>query len=363
MRRRTFLAAAALLAGGSLAKVWAAARRRLDRDKLLFYRSATGEVVPVQSIADWQKRRAEILAGMQEIMGKLPGEAKRCPLDLKVEEEVDEGTFVRRLITYAAEPNSRVPAYLLIPKPALAGKPARAVLCLHPTDNQFGHKVVVGLGGKEASQYARELTERGYVTLAPAYPQLANYQPDLEKLGYASGTMKAIWDNMRGLDLLESLPFVRRGKFAAIGHSLGGHNALFTAAFEPRVAAVASSCGFDSFLDYYSERPSVWQRGNGWTQTRYMPRLADYAGRLEEIPFDFHEVIAVIAPRHCFVSAPTGDSNFKWKSAAAVVTAAAPVFQLHGAADNLRIEHPDTPHEFSREMREKAYLLFDRVLA
>ena len=33
-----------------------------------------------------------------------------------------------------------------------------------------------------------ELAERGYVTLAPNYPLLAKYQPDLKALGWQSGT-------------------------------------------------------------------------------------------------------------------------------------------------------------------------------
>ena len=233
---------------------------RLPRENLLVYRDDKNETQPVRSMKDWQKRRAEFVRGMQEIMGKLPGKERRCPLDVKVDEEVDCGSYVRRLVTYASEPfdaaqgrpNSRVPAYLCIPKSALVGNAkAPAVLCLHGTDNVVGHGVVVGLGNRPNRQYASELAERGYVTLAPNYPLLAKYQPDLQALGWESGTLKAVWDNMRGLDLLESLPFVRRGKFGAIGHSLGGHNSVFTAVFDERIAAVVSSCGLDSFLDYY----------------------------------------------------------------------------------------------------------------
>src|SRR2546430_7140022 len=36
---------------------------------------------------------------------------------------------------------------------------------------------------------------RSYVTLAPNYPLLAKYQPDLKKLGWEGGTLKAVWDN------------------------------------------------------------------------------------------------------------------------------------------------------------------------
>ena len=52
-----------------------------------------------------------------------------------------------------------------------------------------------------------------------------------------------------------------------------------------------SSCGFDSFLDYYDGNPDNWQPERGWCQTRYMLKLADYRGRLAEIPFDFHELL------------------------------------------------------------------------
>ena len=72
---------------------------RLERTNLLIYRDVTGSVRPVKSAADWQHRRAEVVRGMERVMGVLPGAAKRCPLELKVEEETDCGSYVRRLIT------------------------------------------------------------------------------------------------------------------------------------------------------------------------------------------------------------------------------------------------------------------------
>src|SRR5947208_2271869 len=109
---------------------------RLPRDNLLVYRGPDGKPVPVKNLADWAKRRAEIVRGMEAVMGKLPGDAKRCALDMKVEEEIDCDTYVRRLITYASEPGGRVPAYLLIPKDVLTGKKkTQGVLCLHGTNN------------------------------------------------------------------------------------------------------------------------------------------------------------------------------------------------------------------------------------
>jgi hypothetical protein len=218
------------------------------------------------------------------------------------------------------------------------------------------------VGGKPNRQYASELAERGFVTLAPNYPLLAKYQPDLKALGWQSGTLKAVWDNIRGLDLLESLPYVRAGSFGAIGHSLGGHNAVFTSVFDGRIRVVVTSCGLDSFLDYYSGDEKMWQPQKGWTQTRYMPRLASYRGRLREIPFDFHELIGALAPRHVLIIAPQHDHNFQAASVDRIVQAARPVYELHGAAERLQLEHPDCAHDFPPEMREMAYRLFQERL-
>jgi len=337
---------------------------RLPRENLLVRRTPEGATAPVRSVEDWLARRAEIVRGVEAVMGKLPGDEKRAPLDVQTVEEVDGGAYVRRKITYQSEPGSRVPAYLLIPKRLLEEPDAQApaALCLHGTDDVVGAGVVVGIGDKPNRQYARELAERGYVVLAPNYPLLAEYQPDLAKLGWESGSLKAVWDNMRGIDLLDSLPYVRPGAIGAIGHSLGGHNAVYTAVFDDRIKAVVSSCGLDSFLDYKGGDPAVWRPEKGWCQTRYMLRLADYQGRLAEIPFDFHELVGALAPRPTLIVAPVHDANFDRRSVDRIVAAARPVFALYDAAEELRVEHPDCAHDFPEAARLDAYALFDRVL-
>ena len=329
---------------------------RLPRDQLLVYRDRRGRLRPVRRPSEWDRRRAEILDGFHAVTGPLPGPAKRVPLHPRVEDESDQGEFVRRRISYQSEPGTRVPAFLLIPKTALRGNPAPAALCLHQT-HPAGQKVVVGLGDSPDDEYGVELARRGYVCLAPPYPMLADYQPDVLGLGYASGTMKAIWDNLRGVDLLRSLPFVRRGPVAAIGHSLGGHNAIFTAVHDPRIGVVVTSCAFDSFLDYMNGDIT------GWTQTRYMPRLRDFRARVQEVPFDFHELIAALAPRAFFANAPLHDANFRWDSVDRVAAAAKQVYRLHHVEDRLVVRHPVSQHRFPPELRREAYEFIDRHLA
>ncbi len=331
--------------------------RGLSRTDLLEYRDAAGAIKKAVTAAEWEARRLEALEGFQSIAGPLPGPEMRCDLEMETHEEADCGSYVRRLVSYQSSPGGRVPAYLCIPKTALAGEPAPAVLCLHPTENLIGHKVVVGLGGKPNRQYAAELAERGLVTLSPSYPLLAQYQPNLKALGFSSGTMKAVWDNIRGLDLLETLPFVKKeAGFAAIGHSLGGHNSIFTAVFDERIKAVVTSCGFDSLLDY--------KDGNikGWVQERYMLKMGEFLDRPQDAPFDHYELIACLAPRHVFVNAPLHDSNFKWDSVDRIAAAARPVFALHNAAERLQIFHPDCDHDFPEKERFASYDLIQRVL-
>lgn len=292
--------------------------------------------------------RADLLASMEQVMGKFPGPERRSDLDIKVEEEVDCGNFTRKFLTYQSEPGARVPTYLLTPKTprkAATGKPI-GILTLHQT-HSLGHKVVVGLGYSADDEYALELVRRGFVCLAPSYPHLANYAPDLSK--YESGTMKAIWDNVRGLDLLTSYAGCDPEKFAAIGHSLGGHNSLYTAAFDQRIKIVVTSCGFDSFRDYMN--------GNikGWTSPRYMPKLLDFSP--DKYPFDFDTVLRAIAPRRIFVNAPKGDTNFKWDSVDRVVAKA-----RQTSAIQIEVEHPEVGHTFPKSLREKAYGVIEEVL-
>lgn len=327
------------------------ASERLPRDDLLLLPDGSRAT----SSEQWQARRTHTLKAFQSIAGAMP--TQKVPLDVQVSETVDMGSYTRKLLTYATDPGNRVPAYLCIPKTATKDKPVPAVLCLHPTEAKIGHKVVVGLGGKANRQYAAELAERGFITLSPAYTQLANYQPDLAALGYSSGTMKSIWDNRCGLDLLDAMPEVDKARgYAAIGHSLGGHNAIYTAVFDERIQVIVTSCGFDSFTDYSG--------GNikGWTQTRYMPKLAEYLGRPEDIPFDFYELIACLAPRHVFINAPLRDSNFRQDSVKRIVQAVKPVYALHTADPRISLVQPDCEHDFPDSARFGAYDLIESVL-
>ncbi len=319
-----------------------------DHTQLMSYHDASGQEHTVTGQADWAVRRAHILASMEKVMGPLPDSSKRVPVDLRLIEESETEHYTRQRITFAVEPGDRVPAYLLIPHNL--EQPAEAMLCLHQT-TKIGKDEPAGLGGKPSLHYAHELANRGYACLVPDYPSFGDYDYDFSaSAGYTSGSMKAIWNNLRGVDLLESLPFVDRDAIGVIGHSLGGHNALFTAVFDLRIKAVITSCGFTAFHDYYN--------GNlkGWTSDRYMPRIRDqYRSNPDEVPFDFPEILAAIAPRAVFINAPTGDSNFEVGGVRRSVESARQVFQLLETSDELTVVHPESKHDFPEDIRESAY--------
>ena len=328
-----------------------------DHRRLMLVRDGQGHERAVDNLADWDVRRDHILSHFQEVAGALPGGERRVPLDVQIISTTNEAGFVRKKISFATEPGDRVPAWLLIPNPARDGARQRpAVLCLHQTI-AIGKDEPAGLGQNPELAYARELAERGYVTLAPDYPNFGDYKLNVYDLGYASATMKAIWNNLRAVDLLCGLNEVDPTRIGVIGHSLGGHNAIFTALFDNRIRAVVSSCGFNAFPSYYKGDIA------GWSHQGYMPRLRTrYGLDLTKVPFDFPELIGALAPRAFFTNSPLRDGNFEVEGVRACIAAAEPVYVRYKAGDRLVAVYPDSGHSFPRESRLEAYRFLDRSL-
>lgn len=309
----------------------------------------------ITSLGEWGRRRWHILRGIEAAMGRLPDPSFRVPLDVKIESSEETAEYRRIKLTYAADPFDRVPAYLLIPHGASVRRPG--VLCLHQT-TPLGKDEPAGTRPEAVYPYAHELACLGYVCLVPDYPSFGEHSYDFQAHPeFASGTMKAIWDNIRAVDLLESLPEVDCDKIAVIGHSLGGHNALFTAAFDERIRAVICSCGFTAFHDYYGGKIAPW------AQDRYMPRVRDvFQNHPDRMPFDFYEVMAAVAPRPVFVNAPLRDDNFDYQGVRKVLAKAREVYALSKAEENLAAVHPDIGHGFPPEIRRQAYEWLARQL-
>lgn len=333
----------------------------VEHQNLKYYLDEKGGQHAIETPDDWEIRRAQIRANLELVMGKLPGPLSRVPLDMRVLEDVAVGQLRRKKISYQSDPDDRVTAYLFLPA-SLAGKnvdlttaaKVPAVLCLQQT-TVLGKVEPAGVGGNADMHYALELAERGYVTLAPDYPSFGEHPYDFSpRHGYDSGSMKAVWDNIRAVDLLQGLPGVEGGKLGVIGHSLGGHNAIFTAVFEPRLKAIVSSCGFTRF--HKDDVPS-------WNGPRYMPRIATvYDNNANKLPFDFTELVGSFAPRAFLAVAATGDDDFDVGGVRDVIQSVRPIYKLLGADKKLQAIYPDAPHSFPREARLRAYEFLDAQL-
>jgi len=328
---------------------------QVDTSGLLYYLNSNGKPGKVRNQATWDRRYLQILDSMQIVMGPLPDRTIRKALNQQnLEDTIING--IRRIkLTYEAENNDRVSAYLLIPENI--SNPVPGILCLHQT-TAIGKGEPAGIGGNPDLDYAWELAERGYVTFAPDYPNFGDYIFDPYANGYISATMKGIRNHMAAIDLLQSIPQVDPERIGCIGHSLGGHNSLFVAAFDKRIKAVVTSCGFTSFNKYYNGDLK------GWSHKGYMPLIASrYNADPEKMPFDFPEVLAAIAPRPVFINAPLHDSDFDNSGVHDCVNLAMQVYKVLGNSEKIILKTPDAPHEFPPAVRKEAYLFLDKELS
>ena len=154
---------------------------------------AGGGKAEIRTREDWQRLRERTLAGMQQVMGPLPASPPSAP-QIEVLEEERLPKCTRKKINYDSGDGESVSAYLFMPHTQNSGN--RAVLCLHQT-TRIGKAEPAGLGGKPNLHYALELAERGFVTLAPDYPNFGDYKYDPYSQGYVSATMKGIRNHAR----------------------------------------------------------------------------------------------------------------------------------------------------------------------
>jgi pimeloyl-ACP methyl ester carboxylesterase len=312
------------------------------------------------------KHRIHILKDMQKAMGKLPDRQMIKSSDIHIIDSVKETSFIRYNILFTVAKNETISVYLYIPIQLGIPKRLPAMLVLHETD-ALGRKAVDGQAAKPNRAHARELAERGYIVIAPDFPSFGDqkdYNFDTDR--YQSGTMKGIFNHIRCIDLLQSRVDVDPNTIGVIGHSLGGHNSIFVAAFDDRIKVAVSSCGWTQF-EYYSIGQAAEKKYGGrlgpWAQTRYMPLLqTKYQLDSDRIPFNFDKAIAAIAPRAFFSVSPLRDSNFDYKGVEAGILKVKPVYDSLGVPNNLQVRYPNAEHDFPVESRKEAYAFIDKIL-
>lgn len=332
----------------------------VDHAKLNWFTNSSPQIKNIATAADWQLRRRSILDGMQHVMGPLPDRSQLAPPVIEVRETLSYPAYKRELITVGTLFGEHITAYLYVPNDIGPKERRPAALALQPT----------GIRGKDIDDdtfpvehgyaYSTELARLGYVVIAPDYPSFGEQKDyNFKTSRYRSGTMKAIADNMRCIDVLLARGDVDPKRVAVIGHSLGGHNSLFTAAFDERITAVVTSCGWTPFHYYYGGTKLA-----NWAQDRYMPAIREvYHNKPDDMPFDLIEVIGAIAPRAVFSNSPLRDANFEIEGVRSAVPEIQSVYKLLGAADRFVVTSPNCEHAFPAKVRNQAYHFIETVFS
>jgi dienelactone hydrolase len=227
--------------------------------------------------------------------------------------ETKPGYTVRE-IEIDSPPGRRI--QVLVTLPASASGPCPAVVCIH------GH------GGTRASTYqadtiykgfAAELAAKGFVTIAANVGQ--------HTVGEAGRTLmgERLWDLMRCVDYLCTLPEVDPRRIGCAGLSLGGEMAMWLGAMDERVAATVSS-GFLTRMEQMERNHCMCWKFEG---------LRDLV--------DFADLYALTAPRAllCQNGAQEPPTQFTPELARQALAEIKPAYADLGRPDNVSlVVHP-----------------------
>jgi dienelactone hydrolase len=259
---------------------------------------------------DWARRRVEILAEWQKLMGPWPRLLAKPKLEILSENARDD--FIQRRVRLQIAREQTGEAWLLVPN----GKgPFPAVLVLY-----YEPETSIGISKEPLRDFGYQLARRGFVTLSIGTPGGNAWKPDIgrahcQPLSFHAYVSANCWQALA--NLLE----VDRSRIGVVGHSYGGKWAMFAGALWDKFAAVAVS---DPGVVFDETRPNVnywepWYLGLDKKQQRPKaglpsaenPRTGAYKLLVEE-GHDLHELHSLIAPRPFLVSGGSEDPPARW---------------------------------------------------
>ncbi|MBL8816161.1 MAG: dienelactone hydrolase family protein [Planctomyces sp.] len=286
---------------------------------------------------DWLEHREQLRRHWLKFLGPMPHPRPKVQLEVLQSNEVDH--VVRQLVRYEGEPDLPVEGYLLFPKDAEgSGKTFPAIIGLHQTTDASIDEIA-GVSGPDAMQIGLKLAQRGYVVFCPRCFLWQNatslnnaVEQHRKRHPQTLGMAKMLYDAMRGVDVLESLPFVDKTRIGSIGHSLGAKEVLYLMAFDDRVRAGVASEG------------GMALRSTNWNAPWYLGSAIDD----ESFPLNHHQLLAMIAPRPFLVlggeSGPgAADGDRSW----VLIDAAMPVWRLSGHPVRIGLLNHNEGHSVS----------------
>jgi dienelactone hydrolase len=250
---------------------------------------------------------------------------------------------------------SIVHAYQAIPQNSDNNTPV--VIALHQTTN-VGKDEVMGLGGDVNMAYGKKFFESGFIVISPdVFVAGENYNT---VSGWDTGSFYQNFPNWSAMgkmlhDHLSTTRFARKeyphSCIAVVGHSLGGHNALFLAAFEENIDVVVSSAGFESIAT--DTEAMRWSRDSWFV---YMPLLRPYAAMdaPRQVPWDFDDLLKIIFPRPVMIIQGMNDDSWKNpESVESMVHTANVIYKKNGLPEINTIFHY-YGHSFGLNLQQKS---------
>ncbi|MCC6861899.1 MAG: alpha/beta fold hydrolase, partial [Bryobacterales bacterium] len=160
-------------------------------------------------------------------------------------------------------------------------------------------------------------------------------------------------DTRAAIDALAALEEIDGSRIHLLGYALGAKVGLLAAAADERVASVASVCGFDPL------RRSAGKGAEGVEHYSHlhglMPRLGFFLGHEARLPFDFDEVLALVAPRPVLVVAPTLDRYARIADVRAELAESRKAYRLLGREEALEVDSPVDFNRFPRRLQERVF--------
>jgi hypothetical protein len=208
---------------------------------------------------------------------------------------------------------------------------------------------VTGVASPEgAARGFSNLLQRGYAIVTYRYTQCGEDNANFRKSSFYPAYPECDWGVLAGwawglsrvVDYLETQPFADQTKLIALGHSRLGKLVMVATAFDERISlgAPAGSSGAGTGA-YRFCGPGRGGKEGIEDMTRkfpyyFAPRLKDFTGQMEKLPFDAHWFVALAAPRPWISVEGTDDQNCVPNAVRQTVLAARPVYAFLGADTN-----------------------------
>lgn len=278
----------------------------------------------IKNPEDWKKRRSEILNQFRTYMyGHRPGPPEQLTFEVTEKDSkamAGKSTLYRVMIHSSHEDRSHKFELILF-LPNKQPKPVPVFLLMN---NRQAENTDPTRQNKSGFWPAEEVIERGYGIAAIQNGDLA---PDDEDQ-YYKGIIRLFegeeaaedrnrddwmalaawgWGASRVMDYFETNPMIDNSKIAVVGHSRGGKSSLWAGAEDQRFALVISnnsgSGGAALSRRKFGETVRDVNRFNHW----FASNFDEYNDREEELSFDQHMLISLIAPRAVYIASADRD--------------------------------------------------------